>query len=122
MRRQVIVLSGERNRVGQWFARRDEICDKDFRYLSARCEPRLLHRLTRARGEVEAADWFMARMESLGVADGPPAPLLMGRHLLDMGLQPGPRIGQITQTVYAQQLAGEVATLDEAMAAARREF
>jgi tRNA nucleotidyltransferase (CCA-adding enzyme) len=119
VRRQVIVLSGERNRVGQWFARRDEITDKEFRYLSARCEPRLLYRLAKSRGNVEAAQWFIERMETLGVADGPPAPLLMGRHLLDMGLQPGPQIGQLTQTVYAQQLAGEVTTLDEAIAAAR---
>ena len=51
--------------------------------------------------------------------DGPPAPLLMGRHLLDMGLKPGPQIGHITQTVYAQQLSGDVTTLDEAIAAAR---
>ncbi|HVF09501.1 MAG TPA: hypothetical protein VNA16_01790 [Abditibacteriaceae bacterium] len=119
VRRQVIVLSGERNRAGQWFARRDEVPDKEFRYLSARCEPRLLYHLTRARGDVAAAEWFLAHMEDLGVADGPPAPLLMGRHLLEMGLQPGPQIGQITQTVYAQQLAGEVTTLDESLAAAR---
>ena len=119
VRRQVLVLSGERNRVGQWFARQDQITDKDFRYLSARCEPRLLYRLARARGDVEAAEWFLTRIEALGVADGPPAPLLMGRHLLEMGLKPGPQIGQITQTVYAQQLAGDVTTLDEAIAAAR---
>jgi tRNA nucleotidyltransferase (CCA-adding enzyme) len=44
----------------------------------------------------------------------------MGRHILDLGLQPGPRVGEITRAVYEMQLDGEVATLDEAIEAARK--
>ena len=38
----------------------------------------------------------------------------MGRHLLEMGLEPGPRIGEITKAVYEMQLDGRVVTLDDA--------
>jgi tRNA nucleotidyltransferase (CCA-adding enzyme) len=119
VRRAAIVLAGERKRARDWFAQRDSIEDKEFRYLSARIEPRLVYSLARARGDDEAAEWFLKKMESLGVADGPPAPLLMGRHLLEMGMTPGPRVGEILQTVYARQLAGEVSTLEAAQHVAR---
>jgi hypothetical protein len=44
----------------------------------------------------------------------------MGRHLLELGLRPGPRFGEITEQVYQLQLDGEVRSLDDARAAARR--
>ena len=56
----------------------------------------------------------------LGGEESAPKPLLMGRHLLDLGLQPGPRIGEITRAVYELQLDGEVVTLDDAIEAARK--
>lgn len=120
VRRTAIVLASERKRARDWFAQRDTVEDKEFRYLSARIEPRLVFSLARARGDEEAAAWFLQKMEELGVADGPPPPLLMGRHLREMGMQPGPRIGEILQTVYAKQLAGEVSTLEEAHEVVRR--
>ena len=45
---------------------------------------------------------------------GAPAPLFLGRHLLELGLTPGPRIGEITKAVYELQLDGRVTTLDDA--------
>jgi tRNA nucleotidyltransferase (CCA-adding enzyme) len=42
----------------------------------------------------------------------------MGRHLLEMGLQPGPRVGEILKQVYERQLDGEITTVEEAIAAA----
>ena len=52
-------------------------------------------------------DWFLERARALGVEHQPPAPLLMGRHLLDLGVAPGPRMGEILQAVYEQQLDGQ---------------
>ncbi|HEY6122009.1 MAG TPA: hypothetical protein VIV66_18775, partial [Pyrinomonadaceae bacterium] len=63
--------------------------------------------------------WFINRARQLEVEQHAPAPILMGRHLLRIGLTPGPRVGQITQAVYEMQLDGRVQTLDEAIAAAR---
>jgi hypothetical protein len=37
-----------------------------------------------------------------------------------MGMQPGPRIGEITKAVYEMQLDGRVTNLDEGKTAAAR--
>jgi tRNA nucleotidyltransferase (CCA-adding enzyme) len=71
----------------------------------------------RARGgtfDCSAMDWFLDRARALGVEHRPPAPILMGRHLLDMGVAPGPRMGKILRAVYDKQLDGGVTTLEEA--------
>ena len=65
-------------------------------------------------------DWFLERARSIGAHKGPPAPLLLGRHVLALGVKPGPRVGEILKAVYEQQLDGAITTLDEAVAAARR--
>jgi len=44
---------------------------------------------------------------------------LLGRHLLEMGLSSGPRVGEITRAIYEMQLDGRVESLDEARAAAQ---
>ena len=56
----------------------------------------------------------------LGVEERPPKLLLMGRHVLDLGLRPGPRVGEIIRAVYEMQLDGGVVTLDDAIEAARK--
>jgi tRNA nucleotidyltransferase (CCA-adding enzyme) len=65
-------------------------------------------------------EWFLERAQKLGVEHRPPEPLLLGRHLLDLGLQPGPRVGEVLKAVYERQLDGEVQTLEAALDAARR--
>ena len=69
----------------------------------------------RATFDCSAMDWFLQRARSLGVEHRPPAPLLLGRHLLALGLSPGPQVGAILKHVYERQLDGEVSTVDEAM-------
>jgi tRNA nucleotidyltransferase (CCA-adding enzyme) len=64
-------------------------------------------------------DWFIERARHLGVEHRAPEPLLMGRHLLEMGVAPGPGMGAILKQVYERQLDGEVRTLDDALTLAR---
>jgi tRNA nucleotidyltransferase (CCA-adding enzyme) len=45
---------------------------------------------------------------------------LLGRHLLELGVQPGPTMGEITRAVYEMQLDGRVRTLEEAIAEAKK--
>lgn len=129
VRQNTIWLVGERKRALDWFRRRATVEDKEFRFLAARGEAQLIYQLiyylTRARGHfnpeaIEAAAWFRDKMQALNVWHGPPAPLLLGRHLLDMGMQPGPQIGRIVQAVYIAQLSGEVTTFEDAQELARR--
>jgi tRNA nucleotidyltransferase (CCA-adding enzyme) len=54
--------------------------------------------------------------ERVGAAHGRPAPILQGRHLLEVGWQPGPRVGQALQRAYQAQLDGAFATVEEALA------
>lgn len=113
-----IKLVGARKTPSDWFARRDEIQAKDFRFFAARVPPQLALKLARARGFDEAARWFEHGLKEADVAFGPPAPLLQGRHLIVMGWEPGPLFKKVCDRVYLLQLSGEVTTLDEAMEAA----
>jgi tRNA nucleotidyltransferase (CCA-adding enzyme) len=65
-----------------------------------------------------AMDWFLERARALGVEHRPPAPILLGRHLLALGVQAGPRWGD-PEGVYEQQMDGTVSNLDEAIARPR---
>jgi tRNA nucleotidyltransferase (CCA-adding enzyme) len=64
-------------------------------------------------------DWFLERARAIGAHVGPPKPILLGRHLLELGIEPGPRVGEILKAVYEEQLDGTITTLDEAIARAR---
>lgn len=50
----------------------------------------------------------------LKVAQEKPAPILLGRHLIEMGLKPGPKFGQILKDAYEKQLDGEIKNIEEA--------
>ena len=64
-------------------------------------------------------DWFLDRARSLGIEHAAPPPVLLGRHLLALGVPPGPRMGVILKAVYERQLDGNVKTIEDAIAAAR---
>jgi tRNA nucleotidyltransferase (CCA-adding enzyme) len=54
------------------------------------------------------------------VEQRPPEPLLLGRHLLELGVAPGPQMGEITRAVYEMQLDGRVRNLDDAIVEAKK--
>lgn len=100
--------------------------DGAFRRLAQKVDLELLARVATSdcegRGggfDCSAIDQFLARAQALGVEHAAPAPLLLGRHVIELGVAPGPRIGEILRQVYEQQLDGRIATLDEAVAVAR---
>jgi tRNA nucleotidyltransferase (CCA-adding enzyme) len=127
VRAQVIALVGVHLSPSHLYKNRDRVGDGAFRRLARRCEPELLYRVSRADClgrapgvfATDAQEWFIERVRALGVEQKPPAPILMGRHLLEMGLQPGPEVGRITKAVYELQLDGKVTDLEEARRAAR---
>jgi tRNA nucleotidyltransferase (CCA-adding enzyme) len=126
VRAQVLGLTAHHLKPGAFHKVRDELTDGAFRRLAQKVDLELLARLARAdcRGrtgafDCSAMDWFIERARALGVEHRPPAPILMGRHLLALGLPPGPQMGEILRAVYEKQLDGEVTTLDEATAQAR---
>jgi tRNA nucleotidyltransferase (CCA-adding enzyme) len=127
VRRQVVGLVAHHLKPLMWYRSPTPVGDGAFRRLAQKVDLDLLARLARAdcRGrtgefDCSAMDWFRERARELGVLHAPPPPLLKGRHLLALGLQPGPAIGRILKAVYDQQLDGRIATEEEAIAAARQ--
>ena len=134
VRSQVIALVREHLKPGEFYKKRDEVGDGAFRRLARRCEPSLLYRVAKADSlgrnaewvpreqwyGAEAQEWFLERTRELEVEQRPPEPLLLGRHLLELGVEPGPMMGEITRAVYEMQLDGRVRTLDDAIAEARK--
>jgi tRNA nucleotidyltransferase (CCA-adding enzyme) len=56
-----------------------------------------------------------ARAGALQLAASAPQPLLLGRHLIELGLRPGPQFGEILAAAFEAQLEGEFFDLDEAL-------
>jgi len=57
-------------------------------------------------GNFPEGRWLLERARELNVEDAKPKPLMMGRHLQKLGLNPGPWYGRILEFVYEAQLDG----------------
>ena len=133
VRAQVIALVRDHLKPGEFYKKRNEVGDGAFRRLARKCELDLLYRVAKADSlgrnadwvprekwyDAEAQEWFIERARELEVERQPPPPILLGRHLLELGLEPGPRMGEITRAVYEMQLDGRVRTLEEAKEVAK---
>jgi tRNA nucleotidyltransferase (CCA-adding enzyme) len=108
--------------------------DGAFRRLARKVEPDLLYRVAKADSlgrnpewlrkekwfKTEAQEWFIERVRALNIERKAPAPILMGRHLLELGLNPSPQFKTILDAVYEKQLDGQITNLDEAIEEAKR--
>ena len=127
VRAQVVGLVAHHLKPGDWFKSPTGVGDGAFRRLARKVDLELLARLAEADCvgrrpgvfDCSAMTWFLERARALGVEHAPPRPLLLGRHLLPLGVPPGPAMGALLKRVYERQLDGEVTTLDEALRAAR---
>jgi len=125
VRAQVVGLVAHHLKPGA-FRKAANVTDGAFRRLAQKVDLELLARLARAdclgrTGDFDcsAMDWFLERARALGVEHRPAPPILLGRHVVALGIKPGPRVGEILKAVYEQQMDGSVTTLDQAIAAAR---
>ncbi len=125
VRRHVLGLVANHLKPGMWRTARDGVGDGAFRRLARKVDLELLARLAKAdclgrTGEFDcsAMDWFLERARALGVQHEAPTPLLLGRHLLGLGMTPGPRIGEVLRQVYERQLDGEIRSIEDAKTAA----
>jgi tRNA nucleotidyltransferase (CCA-adding enzyme) len=58
-----------------------------------------------------AGQWLLERAATLAVADQAPEPIVLGRHLIAAGLQPGPQFKQLLNACYEAQLDGKFSDL-----------
>jgi tRNA nucleotidyltransferase (CCA-adding enzyme) len=133
VRAQVIAIVRDHLKPGEFYKKRLEVSVGAFRRLARKVDLDLLYRVAKADSlgrnadhvprerwyTAEAQEWFIERVGELELQDGAPAPILLGRHLLEMGMQPGPRVGEITKAVYEMQLDGRVTDLDDARQTAK---
>jgi tRNA nucleotidyltransferase (CCA-adding enzyme) len=100
--------------------------DGAFRRLAQKVDLDLLARVAKSdclgrtgTFDCSGIDWFGQRARELGVEHRAPDPLVRGRHLIDLGIAPGPAMGAILREVYERQLDGRITTLEEGIEAAR---
>jgi tRNA nucleotidyltransferase (CCA-adding enzyme) len=125
VRRTVLGVTAHHLKPGAFMKPPNVAGDGAFRRLALKVDLELLAIVAKAdclgRGEgfdCSAMDAFIDRARALGVEHAAPAPLVMGRHLLQMGLPPGPRIGEILRQIYDRQLDGDITTIEEGLAQA----
>ena len=126
VRKQVLGMVAHHLKPGMFRQSKTPVSDGAFRRLAQKVDLELLALvaksdcLGRTGGfDCSAMDWFLKRARDLGVQHAPPAPILLGRHLLPLGVRPGPRMGEILRAVYERQLDGGVRSLEEAVEAAK---
>ena len=56
--------------------------------------------------------WLIKRAEELEVKDSEPKPIILGRHLIDRGLKPGPAFSPILEQCFEEQLDGTFKDLE----------
>jgi tRNA nucleotidyltransferase (CCA-adding enzyme) len=136
VRNQVIQLVRYHLKPGEFYKAesKNPVGNGAFRRLARKVEPDLLYRVAKAdslgrnpdclppekRFGSEAQEWFIERVRTLQIEKKAPDPILMGRHLIDMGLKPSPEFKRILDAVYDLQLDGKVCELEEAKVVARQ--
>ena len=126
VRRTVAGLTAQHLKPGMFKKAPTPVSNGAFRRLALKVDLELLARLATADClgrtgpfDCSAMDWFLERARELGVANAPPAPLLLGRHLLDLGVPPGPLVGRLLKQIYEQQLDGEITSIEDGIEAAK---
>ena len=134
VRNQVVQLVRYHLKPGEYYKAKSPVGDGAFRRLARKVEPDLLYRVAKADSlgrnpewlpkekwfDAAAQEWFIGKVRELAIEKKAPDPILMGRHLIEMGLDPSPRFKQILDAVYELQLDGNIGSLDSAKEEARR--
>lgn len=69
-------------------------------------------KITKRKIRFRADLWFELAQE-LEVAESQPQPLIRGRDLIQLGVRPGPEMGQMLQKIFDAQLDGLISTFEE---------
>jgi tRNA nucleotidyltransferase (CCA-adding enzyme) len=126
VRREVLGAVANHLKPGMFAKATPPVGDGAYRRLALKVDLELLARVAKAdcegRGggfDCSAMDAFLERARRLGVEHAPPEPFVKGRHLLDLGVAPGPAVGEVLRQVYERQLDGTVGDFAAALALAR---
>jgi tRNA nucleotidyltransferase (CCA-adding enzyme) len=126
VRKEVLGIVAHHLKPGMWHKVREEVGDGAFRRLAQKVNLELLAIVAKAdctgrtgQFDCSAMDWFLDRARALGVEHRPPTRLVLGRHLIPLGVAPGPAMGRLLQAIYERQLDGDITTTEEGIRLAR---
>jgi tRNA nucleotidyltransferase (CCA-adding enzyme) len=112
--------------VANHLAHFDTVSDRALRRLAKRLEPENIHGLCivmtadymgrppRPAVVPENVKMLLSRAHELEIQSSAPKPILLGRHLLDLGMSPGKEVGQILHEAFDAQLEGKFFDLPQA--------
>ncbi|MBK6723489.1 MAG: HD domain-containing protein [Acidobacteria bacterium] len=134
VRNQVVQLVRYHLKPGEYFGAKTPVGDGAFRRLARKVEADLLYRVAKADSlgrnprwlprekwfDSKAQEWFIGKVRELQIEKKAPAPILMGRHLIELGMNPSPGFKLILDAVYEMQLDGAVTDLAGAVEHAKR--
>lgn len=134
VRNQIAQLVRYHLKPGEYYNAKSPVGDGAFRRLARKVEPDLLYRVAKADSlgrnpdwlpkekwfGSEAQEWFIERVRELHIEKKAPDPILMGRHLIELGLEPSPKFKQILDAIYEMQLDGKISDVEGAITEARR--
>ena len=122
VRATVLGLVAHHLKPSAFFKSKTPVSDGAFRRLAGKVDLEMLARFAKAdchgrtgTFDCSAIDWFLDRARALGVEHAAPKPLVLGRHILALGVPPGPRVGEILREIYERQMDGEVKTLEDGL-------
>jgi len=69
-----------------------------------------------------AGEWLLERAKRLDVDSHAPVPIVMGRHLIGLGVPSGPEMGRLLDDCYEAQMEGIFSTLEEGLAYIRTQL
>ena len=123
---QIIPLVQDHLKPCQLYKVRDQVSKGAIRRLATRVNIENLCLVAKAdflgrttddakTGKDPSSIWLLEEANKLAVATSAPEPILLGRHLLDLGHQPGPKMGKLLKQAYEAQLDGEFSDLNGAI-------
>ena len=102
---------------------RDGAGDSAIRRLAARVKRidrlvRVAHADTYGRPPIQPegfpeGQWLLDKTAELAIQDNAPKPILLGRHLIDLGIKPGPHFSKLLDRAYEAQLDGAFTDVEQ---------
>ncbi len=131
LRKMVLSLIKCHHRASELWQNREVLTKKAFNRLAAD-----IHGEIKLLAYLDAADragrkeepvmeldregrWLLRKFKELNVTRETIKPMIMGRHLIELGVTPGPSMGKILKKLYELQLDNEFETKEEGLRAAK---
>jgi putative nucleotidyltransferase with HDIG domain len=127
LRKTVLSLIRCHHRASELWQNRDVLTKKAFNRMAADVNGEIelvvlldaADRAGRSESPVEDLDeearWLLDKFKELNVSEESIKPLILGRNLIEIGVSPGPVMGQILDQLYQKQLDNEFETKEEGL-------